>query len=240
MITQSATVNRRLANIITVGVVFTILSVVAGSLWILFSYRQVLDMRAEYHSLRYTADKLRSGQGNVQELQPSENTTATMSIKEESDTTIITPSVNKNESAITSEIITKPVLNNERDDATPLNKKDIILSYYLRRADNESLQIALKSLGYNFHAKKTDKNTGYEKSNCIWFGKGVPLDDVKRVAIAMIQSGNTIMGIKRFPLSAKNSSYKRNIIEVGREVKYETYYTRPLSIVEVERAKDFK
>jgi hypothetical protein len=95
-------------------------------------------------------------------------------------------------------------------------------------------------LGYNFHAKKTDKNTGYEKSNCIWFGKGVPLDDVKRVAIAMIQSGNTIMGIKRFPLSVKNSSYKRNIIEVGREVKYETYYTRPLSIVEVERAKDFK
>ena len=98
----------------------------------------------------------------------------------------------------------------------------------------------LVQLGYNFDLRTLDKNTGYQKTNCIWFGAGVPLSDVKKVAIALIQSGNTVKGIKRFPLSKKNSSYKRNIIEVGMEINYENYYSKPLSIVEVERAKNFK
>ncbi len=240
MITQSATVNRRLANIITVGVVFTILCVVAGTLWILFSYRQVLDMRTEYAQLKYTAGKLRSGQGNVPEEQAVQNTVVILPVKEqlEPGKEITTPAVEKNEvkqegSASTDE-------NAEHKDALPVNRKDIVVWYFLRKADNESLQIALKSLGYNYNTKKLDKNTGYQKSNCIWFGTGVPLADVKRVAIAMIQSGNTVKGIKRFPVSTRNPSYKRNVIEVGMEIKYETYYTKPLSIVEVERANNFK
>lgn len=240
MITQSATVNRRLSNVITVGVVFTILSVIAGTFWIMFSYRQVLDMRAEYHNLKYSTGKLRSGHATVQQPQLPQSALAAMPTKEQRDTTIATPPVvhNNDELAITTEI--KPVISNKQDGPPTLNKKDIIVSYYFRTADNESLQIALKSLGYNFYAKKSDKNTGYEKSNCIWFGKGVPLTDVKRVAIAMIQSGNTIKGIKRFPRSYRASAYKHNIIEVGMDVKLNNFYANPLSIVEIERAKDFR
>lgn len=246
MVSQSIGANRRLSNIIVAGVVFTILSVLTGALWLLFSYKHVVDMRAEYARLKDSVAMLRSTNPVVPEP-VSEQLTANAVPAAASNTDV------KNAAKTEQSIANKPTPEKQEEKAaipiieTPKPEKakmiarnNISLTYYTRRADNPNLENTLQMLGFKFEAKPLDKNTGVQKSNCIWFGAGVPVAEVKRVAYAMIQSGNTVKGIKRFPLSHKNPSYKYNVIEVGMELKYENYYARPLSIVEVERAKDFK
>lgn len=250
MLSQSASTNRKLSNVIAAGVVFTVISVVVTVLWILFSYRQVLNMRTEYAMLKDSVSDLRTtpadisnpvSKAGVVPVKPGITNKTTPGAEKLKDTVVaaqkplMKPLVKEPVTA-TMNSITKI----DKPNPKSINRKSIVLTYYYRRADNENLETTLQALGYNFDIKELDKNTGYQKSNCIWFGADVPLAEVKRVAIAMIQSGNTVKGIRRFPQSIKKTAYKRNVIEVGMEIKFENYYTRPLSIVEVERAKSFK
>lgn len=250
MLSQSASTNRKLSNVIAAGVVFTVISVVVSVLWVLFSYRQVLNMRTEYAMLRDSVADLSPTPAN---LPKTVNKAPAVSVKPQiADKAIVSAEKPKDTVAAIQKPVLKPLVKEpvtatmnsitkiNKPNPKALNRKSIVLSYYYRRADNENLETTLQGLGYNFDIKEADKNTGYQKSNCVWFGADVPLAEVKRVAIAMIQSGNTVKGIRRFPQSIKKTAYKRNVIEVGMEVKLENYYTRPLSIVEIERAKSFK
>lgn len=244
MVSQSISANRKLSNVIVAGVVFTILSVIVGALWLLFSYKHVVDMRAEYARLKDSVNMMRSvgvAATPVTE-EPKANTSPTEAKEEIAKAEPVNatkPTPEKPEEKTIAAIDATP--KTEKSEPVKLiGRRNIALTYYTRRADNPNLENTLQMLGFKFEAKALDKNTGVQKSNCIWFGAGVPVAEVKRVAYAMIQSGNTVKGIKRFPLSHKNPSYKNNVIEVGMELKYENYYARPLSIVEVERAKDFK
>lgn len=243
MESQTASVNRLLGNTVLAAGLFAIASVFAGTLWLLFTHKQVLDMKAEVAGMQATYQKTPSGPATevIPPVQNNDSATATAPVEQPVKTDTMVAKVETSAEPKMAETVAVPVPEKKVVQQPKFVKsKDIVLAYYFRKADNESLQLALKTLGYNFDVRTLDKNTGYQKTNCIWFGAGVPLSDVKKVAIALIQSGNTVKGIKRFPLSKKNSSYKRNIIEVGMEINYENYYSKPLSIVEVERAKDFK
>lgn len=242
MESQTASVNRLLGNTVLAAGLFAIASVFVGTLWLLFTHKQVLDMKAEVAGLQATYQKPK--QNPATKIMPQVKESDTSSVKTSVEEQPVAKTVAKIDTVVVEKKTEKLIVPEPEKKVVKQPKyvksKDIVLAYYFRKADNESLQLALKTLGYNFDLRTLDKNTGYQKTNCIWFGAGVPLSDVKKVAIALIQSGNTVKGIKRFPLSKKNSSYKRNIIEVGMEINYENYYSKPLSIVEVERAKNFK
>lgn len=244
MVSQSISGNKKLSNIVLAGVVFTICSVLIGALWLLFSYKNVVNMRAEYAALKDSVARLQRQALKVQPMQPdiAVNTPPANSLPKanttsQKDTTI---TVANNASLKAIQPAGKVEQKNTADAIKTVSRSNIILAYYERQADNQNLESTLRSLGYSFDVRKLDKTTGYQKTNCIWFGAAVPLAEVKRVAIAMIQSGNPVKGIKRFPISVKKPSYKRNVIEVGMDQKLENYYSRPLSIVEVERAKSFR
>ena len=64
-----------------------------------------------------------------------------------------------------------------------VSTRDVVVVYYHRRADNTNLSETLEGLGFNFVEKTIDKNTGYEKTNCIWYGAGVPAAVVKNTAM---------------------------------------------------------
>lgn len=234
-------ISKQQYNALLIAFVFGLSSVAIGLLAILYSYKKVSDLNAEYRQLHASVSALKAETGQ----KPTDNAVVALDTAKEAGTQVTETAV-----ATTSE---KPVATVSEEKKTPVVKepekkkevaapakvstRDVVLVYYQRRADNTNLSETLEGLGFSFVEKAIDKNTGYEKTNCIWYGAGVPASVVKNVAIAMIQSGNPIKGIKRFPPSTKNPSYKRNIIEVGREENYEKYYTRPMSIYEVEHAK---
>lgn len=251
MLSEPVTANKKLSEVIVAGVIFTVLSVLIATLWAMFSYKQVLDMRAEYAMLKDSVNRLRTVQAIIGNRVPQQEIAANTPTQ----TTVVNEPA-KQEAAIVKEQLNpvavepkpelppagktvSPVVAKVKAEETKAASKNVVISYYYRRADNTSLPETLRGLGYKFELKKMEKNSGYEKTNCIWFGAAVPVADVKKVAIAMIQSGNPVKGIKRFPLSNKNSSYKRNIIEVGMDPNLDNYSSRPLSIVEVERARKF-
>lgn len=255
MISQSATDQKKLSNIIVAGVVFTVLSVLVATLWGLFTYKQVLDMRAEYALLKDSVARLRYAPASVVIPAPDVAATATPITKAtekkaeekkvpEPEKKVVPPVVAKAEPKIVTPTPKKAniptVETAKKEEPKVVPTKGVVIWYYYRKGDNSSLQSALTTLGYVFQVKTLDNNnTGYQKSNCIWFGAGVPAAVVKKIAIAMIQSGTTLKGIRRFPQSRKKPSYKANVVEVGMDINLENYSSRPMSVVEVERAKSF-
>lgn len=232
-------ISKQQYNALLIAFVFGLSSVAIGLLAILFSYKKVSDLNVEYQRLHASVSALKAESGQ----KPVNNTVAALDTAKVATTPPAEVSTvnEKPVTTVTEEKKTPAIREIEKKKETvapaKVSTRDVVVVYYHRRADNTNLSETLEGLGFNFVEKTIDKNTGYEKTNCIWYGAGVPAAVVKNVAIAMIQSGNPIKGIKRFPPNSKNPSYKRNIIEVGREEKYEKFYTRPMSIYEVENAK---
>lgn len=232
-------ISKQQYNALLIAFVFGLSSVAIGLLAILFSYKKVSDLNVEYQRLHASVSALKAESGQ----KPVNNTVAALDTAKVATTPPAEVSTvnEKPVTTVTEEKKTPAIRESEKkkEAVAPakVSTRDVVVVYYHRRADNTNLSETLEGLGFNFVEKTIDKNTGYEKTNCIWYGAGVPAAVVKNVAIAMIQSGNPIKGIKRFPPNSKNPSYKRNIIEVGREEKYEKFYTRPMSIYEVENAK---
>lgn len=233
-------ISKQQYNALLIAFVFGLSSVAIGLLAILFSYKKVSDLNVEYQRLHASVSALKAESPGQK---PGNNTIAALDTAKVADTqpAEVTTANEKPVAAVTEEKKTPAVKESEKKKEVvapaKVSTQDVVVVYYHRRADNANLSETLEGLGFNFVEKTIDKNTGYEKTNCIWYGAGVPAGVVKNVAIAMIQSGNPIKGIKRFPPNSKNPSYKRNIIEVGREENYEKFYTRPMSIYEVEHAK---
>lgn len=253
MISQSATDQKKLSNIIVAGVVFTVLSVLVATLWGLFTYKQVLDMRAEYALLKDSVARLRYSPATVVIPAPEVAATpVTKAAEKKAEEKKLAEPVKKAVPPVVAKAEPKIVTPTPKKAAIPTVEtakkeepkiaptKGVVIWYYYRKGDNASLQSALTTLGYVFQVKTLDNNnTGYQKSNCIWFGAGVPVAAVKKVAIAMIQSGTTLKGVRRFPQSRKKPAYKANVVEVGMDINLENYSSRPMSVVEVERAKSF-
>lgn len=227
-------------NVFVMAFSFGLISVAVGLLAILFSYKQVLDIQDRRAQLQASVTALEAELDSL-----IMHKTLLVSTPQDEAKTLVPEAIKPTVAAQPAEVaekkstpVTEPVRRKTAKTATAkVAPRDVVLTYYHRNADNASLLVALQALDYRFEERMIDKNTGYEKTNCIWYGAGVPASEVKKVAVAIIQSGNPIKGIKRFGPSYKDPSYKRNVIEVGREENYEKYYTKPMSIYEVQIAK---
>ncbi|HYD21443.1 MAG TPA: hypothetical protein VEB40_08215 [Flavipsychrobacter sp.] len=235
-------ISRQQYNGLVAAFFFGVAAVAIGLLAILYSYKQILDLRKEKARLQASVSMLKSELDNkgVRKEIPVND------IKEETNT--------HHREAASSSTAKKPAKSTVMEKKTPVAKepakkkdtkaaipkvssREVVITYYHRKADNVYLVATLQSLGYRFEGKTLDENTGNERTNCVWYGAGVPVSDVKKVATALIRSGTTIKGIQRFGPSYKNPSYKRNIIEIGREEKYEKSGTKGMAIYDVESAK---
>ncbi|HEY9176973.1 MAG TPA: hypothetical protein VIN07_04745 [Flavipsychrobacter sp.] len=238
---MDGSISKQRYNVFVLAFSFGLIAVALGLLAILFSYKQVLDIQDKRAQLQAAVRALETELDSLS----SRRVALVDSVSEK----VIPPVAEKQETAADTKPAEAVATEKPKVAQTTVSTKgaksttakvaprEVVLTYYHRKADNASLLAALQALDLRFEEKVLDKNTGYEKTNCIWYGAGVPASEVKKVAIAIIQSGNPIKGIKRFGPSYKNPSYKRNIIEVGREENYEKYYTRPMSIYEVQVAK---
>ena len=96
--------------------------------------------------------------------------------------------------------------------------KGIIVKYYLRTIEEKRIAFELQTLGYEFEPGTPKSNNKDRPTNAIFFGRGVPLNDIKIVSLAFIRAGIPIQGIQPFTKSLKDPSYKRYTIEVGTSI----------------------
>ncbi|MCF8373991.1 MAG: hypothetical protein K9H64_20380 [Bacteroidales bacterium] len=115
--------------------------------------------------------------------------------------------------------------------------KNVIVRYYAKTIDDKRIAVELESLGYGFEEKIPTAGMSKKNTIALWYGAGVPIEDVKIVALALIRAGAPIKGIRPYAKSLSDPNYKRFIIEAGASVDLES---NPLMTVdEIKVAKEF-
>jgi len=84
--------------------------------------------------------------------------------------------------------------------------------YYNKEMDSPELKSALSELGFAVENKIATQNQKNDKTNAVWFGSGVELDDYKAVIVSLIRAG---IDVKRTGPSCNNLSTKKGVIEIG-------------------------
>ncbi|WJG08045.1 hypothetical protein [Aliiglaciecola sp. LCG003] len=116
-------------------------------------------------------------------------------------------------------------------------KEDISFSmateirYFVKEVDQQRVWKSLTVKGIS--VSKSAPTLKNAKTNAIWFGDQVDIEEVKYVALTLIRAGISITSIK--PFSGANR--KVNIIEIGHDVDFEN--NTPLSVQQVVNAKQF-
>lgn len=233
-------VSKQRYNVFVAAFSFGMLSVAAGLMAILFSYKKVIDIRTEHTRLQASVSELKTELDSLNKQKAvlvdfaKEDARIAAPVKPATNgQPVEMPPAERKAPAVKPPVVEKTV----QAPITKVSSRDVVVTYYHRSADNAYLVATLQSLGYRFEGREVNGNTGNEKTNCIWYGAGVPAQDVKKVATALIHSGTAIKGIKRFAPSYRDPSYKRNIIEVGREESYEKRRTQPMSASDVQNAR---
>ncbi len=92
----------------------------------------------------------------------------------------------------------------------PAERKSITLRYFAKQIDRAQVQKALQPLGFNLQL--ADSQVSGVPTNCIWYGSSVRVEDVRTVALVLLQAGIKLQGIQPFQHStAANAS----TIQVG-------------------------
>jgi len=117
-------------------------------------------------------------------------------------------------------------------------KNNVTVRYYKKTIDEKRVAVELEALGYKFVERSPSEYMSKKKTNAIWFGSGVQIEDTKIIALSLIRAGIPIKGIRPYRNSLTNPDYKRNIIEVGASTDLED---KPLlTVVNVKNAVGFR
>jgi hypothetical protein len=87
--------------------------------------------------------------------------------------------------------------------------RDVTVAYYVKSQDGGHVEGVLETLGFPYLERKA---VNQNATNAIWFGDDVGLDDVKSLAVALVQAKIPIRAIRQFR-DGKGS--KAKLIEVG-------------------------
>ncbi|MCA1616702.1 MAG: carboxypeptidase-like regulatory domain-containing protein [Acidobacteria bacterium] len=77
-------------------------------------------------------------------------------------------------------------------------RRAVSVDYYPTASQSRQLEAALNELGGQFRVRRVRTEAGDVPANTIWFGKDVPLDAVKAVALALIGKEVQIRAIRPF------------------------------------------
>jgi hypothetical protein len=113
----------------------------------------------------------------------------------------------------------------------PEARRSITVRYYPKDVDRDKVEGALRALGFTLQEGRPTLED--IRTNAIWFGESVPIEDVKLVAFTLIRAGVEIVTIRPF----RGTGRKPRIIEVGADVQY--VGKEPLSVNEIRDATEF-
>lgn len=113
----------------------------------------------------------------------------------------------------------------------PIVIRDVRVLYYPKSTDGATVATVLGKLGFPFE-KATAINA--IPTNTIWFGNRVDVNDVKKIADALLRAGVNLRAIRRFH---DGSDYKLKLVEVGASPS--RIAGAVLQPKDVDRSKDF-
>ncbi len=87
--------------------------------------------------------------------------------------------------------------------------RDVTVAYYVKSQDNGHVQAVLESLSFPYTERKAERQNA---TNAIWFGDDVGLDDVKSLAVALVDAKIPIRAIRQFH---DGKGAKGKLVEVG-------------------------
>lgn len=108
--------------------------------------------------------------------------------------------------------------------------KNIVINYYFKTVDDQKIKDSLKSLGFNFAQKNAALKMQTTKTNAIWYGSKVSINDGKLVALTLIRAGVELKAIRPFKANAIDTHYKENVIEIGGDALLDYQNKKPLSV----------
>lgn len=114
----------------------------------------------------------------------------------------------------------------------PSQRKNITIQYFPKDVDREKVEAALQELGFRLVAGRT--RVSNVQTNAIWFGKDVPVADVKLVAYTLMRAGVKIKIIRPF---ARNAGRDR-VIQVGSDGNF--INASPLTVQELRNKTTFE
>ncbi len=116
--------------------------------------------------------------------------------------------------------------------------QNVTVSYFDKTIDEKRVALELSALGYKFVQKPASEYMAKRATNAVWFGKGVPLDDIKIITLALVRAGVPVKGIRPYRSISTVTGYKTNIIEVGASVDLDN---KPvMTVEEIRNAKGFE
>jgi len=80
----------------------------------------------------------------------------------------------------------------------------IIVQYYPKSKDKYKVVAALEEFGFEVNTKNSNPKLLNQKTNSIWFGKSVPIENVKLVAFTLIRAGVEIKFIRQADILQSN------------------------------------
>ena len=106
-------------------------------------------------------------------------------------------------------------------------EENLTIQYFYKPIDGESVESAIQDLG--FAMEKKFSKVWDIPTNAIWFGEQVSDDQVKQVALVLVQAGLNIQVIKPFVRK------RGNIIQVGSNRKFMD--RSPIRIESIQKGK---
>lgn len=90
-------------------------------------------------------------------------------------------------------------------------RKDIVIRYYVKEKDS-SIVFGLKDYGFYVHERKSMEPFKNERSNAVFYGDSVSLEDLKAICFVLSFGG---LPLRTIEPSKYHSDWKSRSIEVG-------------------------
>lgn len=87
-------------------------------------------------------------------------------------------------------------------------REDVVVRYYRHEEDGEKVY-TLKELGYYIHEKEAKETAGLG-SNVLYYGRDVPVEDIRIIAYTLLESGVPLKSIRPTRFNWKSAS-----VEIG-------------------------
>jgi hypothetical protein len=84
--------------------------------------------------------------------------------------------------------------------------------YYNKEMDSSEIRSVLNEIGFKVINKVAKSHQKNDRTNAVWYGQKVNLNDYKALLVSLLRAG---IDIKRTGPSCENQNLKKNVIEVG-------------------------
>jgi len=185
------------------SVIYTIVSLLIGAIWLSYSIIEVSNLRKEKADLD---TGITSGKETIARQKTEISKLEDLRYTRLREWGWTDETIAKVEQSVEA--------NNERQQiasTTPADlerRKHITIEYFLKNVDKDKVLAALGGLGFTFQPSRA---IGTTPTNAIWFGRSVQIDDVKLVAYTLIRAGIQIRDIRHYMVSEGRDS----VIQVG-------------------------